>query len=401
MMAKKLIQTNNDTPFLLYGDENDQVHVKVLFQGETLWLAQTEIAELFETTKQNISLHLKNIFAEGELDEASTVKDFLTVQNESSRQVKRKLKFYNLDAIIAIGYRVNSKQATKFRIWVTQVLKEFIKKGFVLDDERLKQGEQTFGQDYFNELLERVRSIRASERRIYQKITDIFAEVSIDYDKGADITQDFYAKIQNKFHYAITGKTAAEIIHDKADRNTPYMGLSTWRNSPKGRVLASDVTIAKNYLGEKEIKRLERTVSGFFDYIENVIENRTTLTMQTMADSVDKFLNFNEYKVLEGKGKISKASADKKALEEYQPFIIDREFATEGKSTVNFCPSLLLDSNVASSFSRNIQKSSDLFLPAASGKLLFHLLEKFNKNQIEVDINPLSLYLFNANSYNT
>ena len=320
MSRKKLTQSNNNAPFLLYGDENDQVYIKVLFQGETLWLAQAEIAELFETTKQNISLHLKNIFAEGELDESATVKDFLTVQNESDRQVKRKLKFYNLDAIIAVGYRVNSKRATKFRIWATQVLKEFIKKGFVLDDERLKQGEETFGQDYFHELLERVRSIRTSERRIHQKITDIFAEVTIDYDKSADVTQAFYAMVQNKFHFAITGKTAAEIIHDKADRNAPYMGLSTWKNSPKGRVLASDVTIAKNYLDEKEVKRLERTVPGFFDYIENVIENQTTLTMQTMADSVDKFLSFNEYKVLEGKGKISKSNADKKALEEYQHF---------------------------------------------------------------------------------
>lgn len=320
MSRKKLTQSNDNTPFLLYGDANDQVYIKVLFQVETLWLAQAEIAELFETTKQNVSLHLKNVFAEGELDESATVKDFLTVQNESDRQVKRKLKIYNLDAIIAVGYRVNSKRATKFRIWATQVLKEFIKKGFVLDDERLKQGEQTFGQDYFHELLERVRSIRTSERRIYQKITDIFAEVTVDYDKSADVTQAFYAMIQNKFHFAIVGKTAAEIIHNKANRNVPHMGLSTWKNSPKGRVLASDVTIAKNYLDEKEIKRLERTVSGFFDYIENLIENRTTLTMQTMANSIDNFLSFNEYAVLKGKGKISKSNADKKALEEYQYF---------------------------------------------------------------------------------
>ncbi len=307
-------------PFIIYGGDDDAVRVRVIVQYETLWLSQNEIAELFDTTKQNVSSHLKNIYDEEELSEEATVKDFLTVQNEGGRSVKRTLKCYNLDAIIAVGYRVNSKKATQFRIWATQVLKEFIKKGFVMDDERLKQGETTFGEDYFEELLERVRSIRTSERRIYQKITDIFAEISTDYDPKADVTQNFYAMIQNKFHYAITGQTAAEIIHSKSDRNAPYAGLMTWKNAPKGRVLSSDVTVAKNYLDEKQIKRLERTISSFFDYIENIIENRVAMTMADLAESVDKFLTFNEYDVLQGKGKISKQQADKKAIAEYKHF---------------------------------------------------------------------------------
>jgi len=308
------------TPFILYDGDDDSVHVRVLVEHETLWLSQNELTELFNTTKPNISMHLKNIFEEGELEEKATVKDFLTVQNEGGRSVQRTVKFYNLDAIIALGYRVNSKRATQFRIWATQILKEFIKKGFVLDDERLKQGETTFGQDYFQELLERIRSIRTSERRIYQQITDIFAEISVDYDSKSEITQNFYAMIQNKFHYAITGHTAAEIIHSKSDRNAPHAGLLSWKNGPKGRVLASDVVVAKNYLDEKQIKRLERTISSFFDYIENVIENRVMMTMADMAESVDKFLSFNEYDVLQDKGRISKKQADEKALEEYKHF---------------------------------------------------------------------------------
>ena len=316
----EIVPADAQTPFIIYGNDDDQVKVRVFLHEETLWLSQIEIAELFDTTKQNVSAHLINIFEEEVLVEESTVKDFLTVQNEGGRNVRRSLKFYNLDAIIAVGYRVNSRRATQFRIWATQILKEFIKKGFVLDDERLKQGENAFGEDYFQELLERVRSIRASERRIYQQITDIFAEISVDYDPKSEITQNFYAMVQNKFHFAITGQTAAEIIHAKADRNAPHAGLMTWKNSPKGRVLASDMTVAKNYLDEKEIKRLERTISGFFDYIENIIENRQTMNMQDMAESVDKFLSFNEYQVLEGKGQISKAQADKKALAEYKEF---------------------------------------------------------------------------------
>ena len=285
-----------------------------------IWLSQKSMAELFQTTSDNISLHLKNIYAEGELAESATTEESSVVQNEGNKTVQRKLRFYNLDAIVAIGYRVNSKRATQFRIWATQVLKEYIKKGFVLDDDRLKQGAHTFEQDYFKELLERIRSIRASERRIYQQITDIFAECSTDYDPKAETTQHFYAMIQNKFHFAITGKTAAEIIHHNANSNSPCMGLSTWKHSPNGRILPSDVTIAKNYLGEADIKRLERTISGFFDYIENIIENHIHLTMQYMAESVDKFLSFNEYKVLHGKGSISKTEADHKALAEYKVF---------------------------------------------------------------------------------
>lgn len=309
-----------ETPFLLYARDDEKVHVRVLIQGETLWLPQRLMADLFQTTADNIGLHLKNIYSEGELAEEATAEDFSVVQNEGGRAVRRTLKHYNLDAIIAVGYRVSSRRATQFRIWATQILKEYIKKGFVLDDERLKQGNQVFDEDYFLELLERVRSIRASERRIYQQITDIFAECSVDYDPKAEITQAFYAMVQNKFHFAITGQTAAEIIHAKADRNAPYMGLLTWKNAPHGRVLASDVTVAKNYLSEPEIKRLERTISGFFDYIENIIENRVQMTMADMAQAVDKFLTFNEYRLLPDKGRVSKAQADHKALAEYAEF---------------------------------------------------------------------------------
>lgn len=319
-MSEKQITPQEDVPFFIYGDDNYKIQVKVLVQGETVWLSQRSMAEAFQTTADNIGLHLKNIYAEDELLESQTTEEISVVQNEGNKAVRRKVKFYNLDAIIAVGYRVNSKRATQFRIWATQVLKEYIKKGFALDDERLKQGTQVFEGDYFRELLERVRSIRASERRIYQQITDIFAECCVDYDPKSEVTQNFYATVQNKFHFAITGHTAAEIIHQQADSQKPHMGLRTWKNAPHGRVLPSDATVAKNYLDEKEIKRLERTVSGFFDYIENVIENRIRLNMKDMAESVDKFLSFNEYKILFGKGKISKTEADKKALEEYGVF---------------------------------------------------------------------------------
>lgn len=321
MRSKKdLMLADTQIPFILYGNDNEQIKIGVLLQDETIWLPQRGMAELFDASTDNISLHLKNIYAEDELREDTTTEEFSVVQNEGGRSVKRTLKFYNLDAIIAVGYRVNSKRATQFRIWATQILKEFIKKGFVLDDERLKQGEITFGQDYFQELLERIRSIRTSERRIYQQITDIFAEISVDYDPKSDLTQNFYAMIQNKFHYAITGQTAAEIIHSKSDRNADHAGLLSWKNSPKGRILASDVTVAKNYLDEKQIKRLERTISSFFDYIENIIENRVAMIMADMAESVDKFLSFNEYDVLQDKGQVSKKQAEQKALEEYKHF---------------------------------------------------------------------------------
>ncbi len=309
-----------ESEFLLYSSDNGDVKIEVFLKDETVWLTLNKVAELFETTKQNISYHFQNVFESGELDKKATVKEILTVQKEGNREVSRELEFYSLDAIIAVGYRVNSKRATNFRIWATKTLREYIIKGFVLDEDRLKQGEKAFGKDYFKELLERIRSIRASERRIYQQITDIFAEICEDYDKTAEITKNFYAMVQNKFHFAITGQTAAEIIHSKADRKLPYMGLTTFKNSPNGRVLSSDVTIAKNYLEEKEIKKLERTISGFFDYLENVIENRIVLKMEDMVVAVDKFLSFNEFKILDGKGKIKKEKADKKALEEYKEF---------------------------------------------------------------------------------
>lgn len=313
--SKNLIPKESD--FLLYTTPEGNVKIEVFFQDKTVWLTQQLLADLFNTTKQNVSLHLKNIFEEGELIEDSVVKEFLTTASDGK---KYKVKYYNLDAIIAVGYRINSRQATNFRIWATHTLREYIIKGFAIDDERLKQGKTLFGQDYFKELLERVRSIRASERRIYQQITDIFAECSIDYDPKSEITKNFYAMVQNKFHYAIAGLTAAEIIYTKADKNKPFMGLTTWKHSPKGRILKSDTLIAKNYLPEDKIKRLERTVSGFFDYIENVIENHQAMKMEDLAKSVNKFLSFNEYKILQGKGQISHERAEQKAIAEYDEF---------------------------------------------------------------------------------
>ena len=311
---------NNETKFIIYNHPSGNVRVDVVVQDETLWLTQKAMSELFDTTHQNISLHLKNIFESGELEENSTFKEILQVQLEGNRQVSRNQKFYNLDAIISVGYRVNSTKATQFRIWATQTLKEYIIKGFVLDDERLKQGQTVFGKDYFKELLRRVRSIRASERRIYQQVSDIFAECSIDYDKNSEVTKSFYAMVQNKFHFAITGNTAAEIVHKNADKTQNNMGLTTWKNAPEGRIIKSDVIVAKNYLQEKEINQLERTVTGYFDYIEGLIERENTFTMEQLAESVNKFLSFNEYKILEGKGKISKIQADKKAIKEYDEF---------------------------------------------------------------------------------
>ncbi len=314
-------QKNN---FVLYTDSNGDVKVEVFLQNETLWLTQKAMSQLFDVGVPAIAKHLANIYESGELQQEATISILETVQQEGKRTVKRKLTFYNLDAIIAVGYRVNSKRATQFRIWATKVLKEYIIKGFVLDDDRLKQAKNVFGKDYFDELLERVRSIRASERRIYQKITDIFAECSIDYDKDSKITREFYATVQNKFHYAITGQTAAEIIYHRADKNLPNMGLTTWKNAPKGRILKSDTQIAKNYLTEKEIKRLERTVSSYFDYIENQIEIRKDqnrpFTMQELADSINRFLSFNDFKVLDHKGTVSHQQALEKAAKEYDQF---------------------------------------------------------------------------------
>lgn len=310
----------NTKKFLIYETEDSHIISDVLIMDETIWMTQKQMANLFDVGVSAVSKHLSNIFNEGELDENRTVSKMEIVQNEGNRAVKREIDYYNLDAIIALGYRINSKKATKFRIWATSVLKEYMIKGFALDDERLKQGNDLFGEDYFQELLERVRSIRASERRIWQKITDIFAEISIDYDKDSEITKLFYANVQNKFHYAITGQTAAEIIYSKADRNKINMGLTTWKNSPDGRVIKSDTYVAKNYLSEKEIKQLERNVSGYFDYIEDLIERRNTFTMEEFALSIDRFLEFREYKKLEGHGQVSMKEAKKKASEEYEAF---------------------------------------------------------------------------------
>lgn len=309
--------------FLIYKSAEGDISVNALIKDESIWLSQKAMAELFGVTTPAISKHLKNIFEEGELVEKVVVSilEIPTLHGaiEGKKQIN-KVKFYNLDAIISVGYRVNSRRATAFRIWATKILREYITKGFVLDDERLKQGQTAFGKDYFRELLDRVRSIRAQERRIWQQITDIFAECSIDYDKDSPEAHEFYAMVQNKFHYAITGKTAAEIIYHTADRTREHMGLKTWKNAPDGRILKSDVTVAKNYLDEKQIRRLERTVSGFFDYIEDLIENENAFTMQEFAESVNAFLAFRRYDILQGKGKISKSAADKKAVEEYNEF---------------------------------------------------------------------------------
>lgn len=303
--------------FILYNTPNGEVSLKVLIQNESIWLTQKMMAELFDVGVPAINKHLTNIFESAELEENAVISILETTAADGKNY---KTKFYNLDAIISVGYRVNSTKATQFRIWATKVLKEFIIKGFAMDDDRLKQGSTAFGKDYFKELLERVRSIRASERRIYQQITDIFAECSIDYDPKAEITKNFYALVQNKFHFAITGKTAAEIIYLKADSSKPQMGLTTFKNAPDGRILKSDIEVAKNYLEEKEIKQLERTVSGYFDYIENLIERQNTFTMEGLAESVNKFLSFNEYKILEGFGKISHQQAINKATKEYDSF---------------------------------------------------------------------------------
>ena len=312
---------SNEIQFLLYSLPDEKGKVQVVIKDETIWCTQKAMAQLFGVDKSGISRHISNIFKEGELQQDTTVAKIATVVNRGIRgEVEELVDFYNLDMIIAVGYRVSSPKATRFRQWSTKILNEYIKKGFVMDDERLKQGKAVFGKDYFRELLERVRSIRASERRIWQQITDIYAECSIDYDKNAPTTRDFYAMIQNRFHYAITGQTAAEIIYTKADHTKDHMGLTTWKNAPDGRVLKSDVTVAKNYLQEKEIRQLERAVSSYFDYIENQIERQNAFNMEQFAASVDKFLTFNDYKILPDKGRISAAQAKEKAESEYDIF---------------------------------------------------------------------------------
>lgn len=305
---------------VLYGELGNGPQVNVLIKDETMWLTQKQMAELFGVNTQAISKHLQNIFSEGELDRASTCSKMEQVQFEGERTVRRIVEFQNLDAIIAVGYRVNSSQATRFRIWATSVLKEYIIKGFALDDERLKQAKTTFGKDYFKELLERVRSIRASEQRIWLQVTEIFAECSIDYDPNSMVTRNFFAKIQNLFHFAITGKTAAEIVYHGADRNKPNMGLTTWPKAPDGRIQRRDTKIAKNYMAAEDIASLERAVNSYFDYIEGQIKRKKTFTMASLTESVIKFLDFNEFEILQGKGKVSQKQAQRKANEEYEVF---------------------------------------------------------------------------------
>lgn len=321
---------SNEIQFLLYNMPDADGKVQVVIKGETLWCTQKAMAQLFGVGVPAISKHLKNIFEEGELVADSVISKMETTAADGKNYATT---YYSLDAIIAVGYRVSSLKATRFRQWATKILNEYIKKGFAMDDERLKQGTAVFGKDYFRELLERIRSIRTSERRIWQQITDIYAECSTDYDKNSPTTRDFYAMIQNRFHYAITGQTAAEIIYSKADHTKDHMGLTTWKNAPDGRVLKSDVSIAKNYLQEKEIRQLERAVTGFFDYIEDLIERENTFNMAQFSTSVNEFLTFRKYQILPDKGKISAAQAKKKAEEEYDIFNktqrIDSDFDKE------------------------------------------------------------------------
>ena len=312
---------NTELQFLLYDDPAEKGNINVVVKDDTIWATQKTIAELYEVQTPAISKHLKNIYEEGELEESSTISKMEIVVNRGFRgAVKEDMLFYNLDAIISVGYRVNSRKATRFRQWATRTLNEYIRKGFVMDDERLKQGKTAFGKDYFRELLERVRSIRASERRIWQQITDIFAECSIDYDRESQTCRNFYAMVQNRFHYAITGKTAAEIVYDSADHTKENMGLRTWKHAPEGRILKSDVTVAKNYLDEKQIRRLERAVTGFFDYIEDLVERENSFNMAQFAESVNEFLAFRRYELLPDKGRISHAQAEQKAHAEYDIF---------------------------------------------------------------------------------
>lgn len=322
--------------FLIYRNGEENISVNAVVHDESIWLTQKAMSELFGVGVPAINKHLKNIFSDGELNEKEVVSkmEITTLHGAIEGKTQaHETKFYNLDAIISVGYRVNSRRATAFRIWATSVLKEYMVKGFALDDERLKQGKNLFSKDYFRELLERVRSIRASERRIWQQITDIFAECSIDYDKNSDITKEFYAMVQNKFHYAITGQTAAETIYSRADHEKENMGLVTWKNAPDGRILKSDVSVAKNYLDEQQIHKLERNVTAYFDYIEDMIENGNTFTMKEFAESVDAFLSFRRYEILQNKGSVSARSARLKAESEYEIFNrtqkIDSDFDRE------------------------------------------------------------------------
>ena len=322
----------NEIQFLLYNMPEEDGRVQVVVKDETILCTQKAMAELFGVGVPAISKHLKNIFEEGELQEDAVI-SILEITAADNKNYS--VSFYSLDAIISVGYRVNSMRATRFRQWATKILNEYIRKGFVLDDDRLKNGTKVFGKDYFRELLERVRSIRASERRIWQQITDIYAECSVDYDRNSPTTKDFYAMVQNRFHYAITGQTAAEIVHAMADHTKDHMGLATWKNAPDGRILKSDVSIAKNYLDEKQIRQLERAVSGYFDYIEDLIERENTFTMEQFSASVNEFLAFRRYQILPDKGRVSAAQAKEKAEKEYEIFNrtqrIDSDFDKEVK----------------------------------------------------------------------
>ncbi|MGN0712100.1 MAG: virulence RhuM family protein [Anaerovoracaceae bacterium] len=324
------IEMNQEDEIVLYQIEGTNICVNVFFKEDTFWMTQKAMAELFDCTTDNISLHLKNIYKEEELEEVLTTEFFSVVQNEGQREVKRNVKCYNLDAIIAVGYRVNSKKATRFRQWATKTLKEYITKGFVLNDDMLKNG-KPFGKDYFDELLERIREIRASERRAYQKITDVFEQCSYDYDKNSEITKTFYAFVQNKLHFAVTGKTAAELIYERADSEKPAMGLTTWKDAPNGKVLKRDIGIAKNYLNEKELSRLNRLVTMFIDYAELMAEDEVLMSMQDWVDQTNQFLINNRRKVLPGKGKVSHKDAIERANKEYEVFRVkqDREYVSE------------------------------------------------------------------------
>ena len=332
----EVVNMEREVQFLLYNMPEDSGKVQVIIKDETIWCTQKAMAQLFGVGVSAISKHLKNIFDEGELAADSVISKMETTAADNKTY---ETSFYSLDSIIAVGYRVSSLKATRFRQWATKILNEYIKKGFAMDDERLKQGTAVFGKDYFRELLERVRSIRASERRIWQQITDIYAECSIDYDRNSPTTRDFYAMVQNRFHYAITGQTAAEIVYTKADHTKENMGLTTWKNAPDGRILKSDVSIAKNYLLEKEIRQLERTVAGYFDYIEDLIERENTFNMEQFAASVNEFLTFRRYQILPDKGKISATQAKKKAEDEYALFDptqqIDSDFDKEVRKMLN------------------------------------------------------------------
>ncbi len=323
--------TPNQSEFLLYVSQSGDVKVDVLLQDETVWLTQDGMQKLFEKAKATISEHISNVFEEGELERESTVRKFRTVQMEGGREVARELDYYNLDVIISVGYRVKSQRGTQFRIWATKILREYIIKGFAMDDERLKQGSALFGKDYFDELLERIREIRASERRFYQKITDIYAQCSIDYDPKAEITQTFYKTVQNKLHWAITGHTAAELIKGRADSSKPKMGLTTWKNAPKGKILKTDVSVAKNYLNEKELKELNRIVTMYLDFAELQAEKQNPMKMVDWVSRLDAFLQFNDYKVLKDAGKISASIAKQLAEKEYSKYRVvqDKEFESD------------------------------------------------------------------------